>query len=746
MRRFACVLGVAVGAGTVAVPSQADAACGSGRGWDMDNMPIPVYINENLLELCDEPASKCSSLVELRQVVESATAEWYQESPSRIRFEILGIVGDRPGTRLKGAIHLFAGGCRGVELARTTYPLAAPGETSWTNIRICTRNGSGPLSWKPYGSSGDPRIPLHNLLLSELSHAIGMDDAESCVDDRRSVSSAILREDAGHIFPTDSYFIPDVQRRRWESRSTLDGEAWFKGPQPTMRDSIHKNVARMSATNGATSSQMFIWSKFDFQYGAYRYADQAWDLLRRWGWFVSYHYQSGIAARSGTDVAAARLGGYDEVTGGLWPRFATASDGVVSDSSWDGEPISDEETTNAGISVVYDPESDSYLTVWRGPILGAGGLDDMSGVNEIIYNVGGSKGPQIWSGVRAVAVPSVACGPSDQVGNYNCLMAWSSADSWESEVRFSHFRIAKDLSLEFSPEGIQTHGFTAIGGPSVGYYNGLGEERWLLALSQNGTEVYTWEKGPSASSPWINPRSFSVPGLAGPPAVGSQDFLVDQAHVMTMGLCPDEGASDYCSVCGPCDEGEGDCDGNDECMLGLICSPGAGPDHGLPSGVDVCECPVWPGHRDYCSLCGPCGTGDSGCSSNADCHPLTACSGVGPGTFRFCEAAPHQGEEGHCAIAGPCGTGVGDCDADDDCKGGRVCSLNVGSEYGLAPDIGVCECPWPEGDPNYCRDCGPCPAGSGSCGADSECEEGSTCSENVGLAYGLPAGHGVCEP
>lgn len=47
----------------------------------------------------------------------------------------------------------------------------------------------------------------------------------------------------------------------------------------------------------------------------------------------------------------------------------------------------------------------------------------------------------------------------------------------------------------------------------------------------------------------------------------------------------------YCSLwsCGPCDEGEGDCDSDKECKLGLSCVHNVGVKYGWNKYVDVCE-------------------------------------------------------------------------------------------------------------------------------------------------------------
>ena len=46
---------------------------------------------------------------------------------------------------------------------------------------------------------------------------------------------------------------------------------------------------------------------------------------------------------------------------------------------------------------------------------------------------------------------------------------------------------------------------------------------------------------------------------------------------------------DWCKTCGPCPEGQGDCDGNIECQDGLVCTPDVGEKYGLRADFDVCE-------------------------------------------------------------------------------------------------------------------------------------------------------------
>lgn len=175
------------------------------------------------------------------------------------------------------------------------------------------------------------------------------------------------------------------------------------------------------------------------------------------------------------------------------------------------------------------------------------------------------------------------------------------------------------------------------------------------------------------------------------------------------------GGWEYCSDphCGPCAEGEGDCDADIECAADMICLENAGAARGFDAAVDVCgpapagSCPLPDGDWGYCS------------------DPL----------------------------CGPCIAGSGDCDSDAECSDGLVCASNVGADYGLPATMDVCQlpgervCAKPVGDWGYCSDpaCGPCSDGQADCDSDAECAEGLVCSFNSGERYGLPANMDVCE-
>jgi Trypsin-like peptidase domain len=244
----------------------------------------------------------------------------------------------------------------------------------------------------------------------------------------------------------------------------------------------------------------------------------------------------------------------------------------------------------------------------------------------------------------------------------------------------------------------------------------------------------------------------------------------------------DPGDWAYCSdpACGPCAEGQGDCDSDQECRPGLVCAQDVGAKYGWDPTMDVCEqpgsgqpsslCTLQPGDWGYCSdpNCGPCDAGLGDCNSDSECQPGLVClkgtgaehgfapsvDTCGPASARKCTLT--KGDWNYCADpnCGPCGQGEGDCDSDEECRPGLVCSSNVGAKYGLLPTMDVCElpastiCRKSPGDWDYCADpaCGPCQAGQGDCDSDAECGSGLYCALNVGEKYGLPPTMDVCEP
>ena len=48
------------------------------------------------------------------------------------------------------------------------------------------------------------------------------------------------------------------------------------------------------------------------------------------------------------------------------------------------------------------------------------------------------------------------------------------------------------------------------------------------------------------------------------------------------------------------------------------------------------------------------------------------------------------GHDDYCQVMGPCSAGQGNCDSDSECQSGLTCAEDVGADYGLAADVGMC--------------------------------------------------------
>lgn len=84
--------------------------------------------------------------------------------------------------------------------------------------------------------------------------------------------------------------------------------------------------------------------------------------------------------------------------------------------------------------------------------------------------------------------------------------------------------------------------------------------------------------------------------------------------------------------------------------------------------------------------------------------PTGPCGGAAPPPpSGGCHSGQPFGWE-YCSPSCPCGKGMGDCDSAADCKSGLSCSHNVGSTFGAASTVDVCEDPPPSsgtGNPGY---------------------------------------------
>jgi hypothetical protein len=205
------------------------------------------------------------------------------------------------------------------------------------------------------------------------------------------------------------------------------------------------------------------------------------------------------------------------------------------------------------------------------------------------------------------------------------------------------------------------------------------------------------------------------------------------------------GAGDYCAsnLCGPCLLGEGDCDPG-QCGPGLECVEEGGTDR-CRAVADTCGSTP-PGAMDYCATnrCGPCGEGEGDCDPGQCGAGLTCAEEGGVDHCRApvdaCSGA--LGDLDYCATdrCGPCGEGEGDCDPGQ-CASGFEC-VEEGAVDHCRPVADGCSAATP-GAMDYCATnrCGPCGEGEGDCDP-GQCGSGLECVEEGGVDHCRTVGSG----
>jgi hypothetical protein len=163
------------------------------------------------------------------------------------------------------------------------------------------------------------------------------------------------------------------------------------------------------------------------------------------------------------------------------------------------------------------------------------------------------------------------------------------------------------------------------------------------------------------------------------------------------GACPvAPGDWDYCSLCGPCGPGQGDCDTDANCVEGLTCEQDVGPDYGFAKGIDVCV--GVPSSGD---------TTDSGDGTEPD--PDTFGGGVDGSV-----------DGGTTPVTGDCADGLYFVTHPDECQ-----EDTTGDDP--PPPPSGSSCAFPVGHPDYCFSCGPCTEGQGGCNRNYQCVTGLIC-------------------
>lgn len=486
------------------------------NGWTMpdewDSMPIPVYLNSQLDEdIC--PSSTCSGMNDIRRTVEAALDEFYHKTGGKLRFVYAGETSEPRHAIIDGAIHVFSNDCNGGTLAIAAF--GSDGGDYGGKIRMCRTNGGGnSIAWDSFDRIG--ARSFYGVFLHEVGHLVGMDHIEACAGTtversimhasvNSTVSSHLQRPDIRHVH-LEWGTRETIGRPKWTSRAT----SWSDGGGTPP---FHSNrvLGRFAATNTATSGNNVYVAWADWTMAVLwvsRYTPANWDIQS--GFFEAVNYHPGIAS-SGDNVLLTWLGNRDRATGLQDILSKESSDGgltfgpdvLVSDPNT--------RTANAGTSATFDPESGAFISLWRGT-----GSDE----NEILYRVlDGANPPWKIAGTLAADTPSMACGPSALVGDFNCLIAWTEANHWQRPTRWTQARVMANGQLELQP--IKTHGYVTFGAPSVAY-TGYRLYPWIIALTQGGSSTYTWRKRAPHANNFEDERSFSFRPKVTVPAAGSR--------------------------------------------------------------------------------------------------------------------------------------------------------------------------------------------------------------------------------
>ena len=164
-----------------------------------------------------------------------------------------------------------------------------------------------------------------------------------------------------------------------------------------------------------------------------------------------------------------------------------------------------------------------------------------------------------------------------------------------------------------------------------------------------------------------------------------------------------------CTPQNPCLAGQGDCDTDADCAVGLFCAQNVGAKYDQVGAMDGCErkessvCAyLLSGVRDnYRAKCGDTDYNpvfDFNKDGVINISDLTLIT-TNQNNEAWCKkkkastvvVGPVLWDWDFCAPGRPCSVSQGDCDRDSDCATGLFCAQNVGRKYGQVSSMDVCE-------------------------------------------------------
>jgi len=156
-----------------------------------------------------------------------------------------------------------------------------------------------------------------------------------------------------------------------------------------------------------------------------------------------------------------------------------------------------------------------------------------------------------------------------------------------------------------------------------------------------------------------------------------------------------DGGDSCCSGGRQCSLGEGDCDSDRDCGLGLVCGTDNCRGPGFDSTDDCCR--RWcDGGDSCCTRANQCSLGEGDCDNDSDCHlglvcGVDNCRGPGFDSTDDCCRQRCDGGDSCCSAWNQCKEGEGDCDGDSDCAPGLRCGKDNCRGRGFDSTDDCCE-------------------------------------------------------
>lgn len=515
-------------------PTWGESYDGSSINPEMD-VVLSSYTDDALCQAA--LGASCSNLKDIKWTVRAALTEYWSNGGSPFIPRYKGIVCPSPNDPdcvnstctapndpdcvldqdyVFEKLHISPQGyCSGGTLALTEFS----GISSRTrNIRLCQQNDLGFLKWNTLEVDGKVGVGLQNVLLHELGHAVGMAHIEDChsgtIPESVMGGNFSVGSDSGHLYAPEmeylgnayGYGVPmDIYRHGTADGLSFDSNLiWFG----YLRNRVVANTGigffpyAFAYARGSGAAQYIEVAELD--------SSGASVVSNNIGADTIYHPGIALKALSLSNhlIQVVYLGDYIDDTGEQTVKLKEY-DG----SSWTTSTLANApQLTSNGIYNAWDPESEEFLYVWQG---------DDNYTNQVMYKVGSGPVMELLhaSGDPWIAAdtPSIACGDASVAGTYNCLMVWPEGESWTRPVRWMQFYVSGSQIITTS---IHTHPYFSTGSAVVSYLGNI-TYPWMIALNQDGNTTFTWRKGPTDSSGFVDQRSVTHSPRTTVPALGS---------------------------------------------------------------------------------------------------------------------------------------------------------------------------------------------------------------------------------